>query len=516
MPISPGVTVEAPSTVPDSVDSRDALLLAKTGGAKAVARRLLCFPVLLGVLLVAGVIISVRSNLPDPDTWYHAVAGEEVLATHAWPTVDRYSFTAYGRDSMTLEWLGDVLIAEAARLGDLLGMMLLLAALSSALMILLYYYASLRSGNSKASFAACVLLVPLVSGFCHLRPQVLGYIFFLITLICLEHFRRGRQRALWVLPPLFAIWVNVHGTFIFGFLALGLYWASGLAEFRWGGIVAERWTKAQHRQLILTILGCALTLPLTPYGTRLAVYTVHVIRHAPLGMSNITEYQPLGSYPSLLKMFLALFLPFLLAQVILRPSYRLDDMVLFVAAAYGACVHARLLFFFALIFAPLLAFLLPRWIDRYEPAKDRYVLNAIIVALIGLGLVKSFPSRSELRQQISAEYPQKAVDYLREHPVAGSLLNDYGWGGYLIWAYPERKVFIDGRSQLYEDSGVYADYLRLMGVEKETLTLLTKYDLQGCLLRRESPLVTFLEALPDWDRVYSDKVSAIMLRRKRS
>ena len=74
-----------------------------------------CGTVLLGVLLVAGVIISVRSNLPDPDTWYHAVAGEEVLATHAWPTVDRYSFTAYGRDSMTLEWLGDVLIAEAAR-----------------------------------------------------------------------------------------------------------------------------------------------------------------------------------------------------------------------------------------------------------------------------------------------------------------------------------------------------------------------------------------------------------------
>src|SRR5205823_5016078 len=112
--------------------------------ARSVLRRLFSFPALLGMLLVAGVVASTRLNLPDPDTWYHAAAGEEVVATRAWPTVDRYSFTAYGRDSLALEWLGDVVIAAAARVAGLTGMMLLLAAISSGLIILLYYYATLR------------------------------------------------------------------------------------------------------------------------------------------------------------------------------------------------------------------------------------------------------------------------------------------------------------------------------------------------------------------------------------
>src|SRR5205814_10645805 len=150
----------------------------------------------------------------------------------------------------------------------------------------------------------------------------------------------------------------------------------------------------------------------------------------------------------------------------------------------------------------------------YEAAKDRHLLNAALIVLIGAGLLKALPSRNDLQQQVAAEYPRRALDYLRAHPAVGQMLNDYGWGGYLIWAYPERKVFIDGRSQLYEDSGVYADYLRIMRVEEEAPSLLRKYDLQACLLRRDSPLLTFLEGLPVWERVYADNVSEIIVRRK--
>jgi hypothetical protein len=40
-----------------------------------------------------------------------------------------------------------------------------------------------------------------------------------------------------------------------------------------------------------------------------------------------------------------------------------------------------------------------------------------------------------------------------------------------------------------------------------------KYRIQECLVERDSPLATFLSALPDWERVYTDRVSALFLRK---
>ena len=74
-------------------------------------------------------------------------------------------------------------------------------------------------------------MLPLLIVCVNLRPQLLGYIFLLLTLICLERFRQGRQKTLWVLPVVFALWVNTHGSFVFGLMALGLYWAWRLGTF---------------------------------------------------------------------------------------------------------------------------------------------------------------------------------------------------------------------------------------------------------------------------------------------
>src|SRR5712692_6297802 len=181
-----------------------------------ILRRVFAFPVFLGALLVAGGFLGARTSLADPDTWWHIKVGDAILRNGAWPTTDPYSFTVSGTPWMAYEWLGEVAMAAAARLGGLRAPTVLLVALVGILLLLLYYYAALRSGKSKAAFVACALVLPVAAAFFTLRPQLLGYIFLLITLICLEHYRRGRQWVLWVLPPLFLVWVNTHGTFVFG------------------------------------------------------------------------------------------------------------------------------------------------------------------------------------------------------------------------------------------------------------------------------------------------------------
>ena len=499
--------------------------------ASTTLRKVSSFPVLMGALLVALVIVAVGQLLHNPgratrdsvvpaidvfegDTWHHILVGEDILKTHTFPTTDSYTFTVNGNEFMAFEWLGQIAMALTDHLGGLRGITILFLVAASSLLLLLYYYSSLRCGNSKAAFVACLPMVPLLSAFFTLRPQLFGYIFLFLTMILVEHFRRGRTWALWLLPPLFVLWVNTHGSFVLGLLLLGFYWVAGLVRFQAGGLEAKPWTFRQRLHLEAVTLGCVLALIATPYGARLAGYTLHVLLHASLGMRRIQEYIPLGD--ARLKIFVVLLLAFLAAQVMLRPKYRLDDFGLLLVTVYGAFVHQRLLLFCIPVFTPLLAMLLARWAPKYDPAKDKYLLNAVLIALaMFVALVKFFPSRPDLEKVVAAVFPRGAVEYLERHPVQGRMLNPDFWGAYLIRSLGrQHKIFIDGRTQLFEDAGVFQDSLRIGDLDRDTPLLLRKYALDACLTYRWGPLATYLSGSPDWEQVYQDNLAVIFVRKR--
>jgi hypothetical protein len=498
---------------------------------KTALRKLSSFPVLMGALLVALVIVAVGQLVRNPglasrdsivpaidifegDTWFHTLVGEDILRTHTFPTADSYTFTVNGNEFMAFEWVGQVLMALADRLGGLRGLTALFFVAACSLLLLLYYYSSLRCGNSKAAFVSCLPMVPLLSAFFTLRPQLFGYLFLFLTVILVEHFRRGRTWALWLLPPLFVLWVNTHGSFVLGLLVLGFYWAAGLVRFKAGGLEAEPWTPRQRRHLEAVTLLCVLALLATPYGSRLAGYTLHVLLHASLGMKRIQEYAPLGEVR--LKIFLVLLLAFLAAQVVLRPKYRLDDFGLLLVTVYGAFVHQRLLLFCLLVFTPLLAMLLAPWIPKYDPGKDKCLLNAaLILVAMSIALVKFYPSRPDLEKTVAAAFPRGAVEYLKRHPVQGRMLNPDYWGAYLIHSLGRRhKIFIDGRTQLFEDAGVFQDSLKIGDLDRDTPFLLRKYALRACLTYRWGALATYLSESPDWEPAYQDNLAVIFVRKE--
>jgi hypothetical protein len=344
---------------------------------------------------------------------------------------------------------------------------------------------------------------------------LIGWIFALVTLICLEHYRQGRPKYLWLLPALFLLWVNTHGTFVFGFLFLGVFLLSSLLSFRVGSVVAVRSTPQQRRQLLVSFLVCALVLPLTPYGTRSAAYPLEIAFFQPLNLASVTEWYPIDFAQPHAKVFLGLLLLFLLAQLVLQPlMLRLEDVALLVIAICAACLHRRLIIFFALVFAPILAELLARWVPRYEPEKDHPALNACLLLLIGWGIAGFFPTREALARTLKQSYPQGALEYLSRHPVQGCLLNEVTWGGYLIWAGGSPvRTFMDGRADVHEYGGILEDYVHIMRLESQTLPLLRRHAIQACLLERASPVGTLLESQPDWVRVYEDELSVIYARR---
>ncbi len=478
---------------------------------RPLARQIFSFPALLGLLLAVAAFVSARLNLGDPDTWWHLAVGDRILTTGTWPTTDPYSSTVAGQEWIAYEWLGEVLMAAVARAGAVPGLTALLVALSAVFLLLLFGYAFRRCGNSKAAFLATLLMVPLLvgGGSFTLRPQLLGYSFLVVALIVLESFRRGHRQAAWWLPPLFLVWVNTHGTFVFGLLAIGVYGLAGLAEFQCGSLESKRWTLMERRRGLASILLLGGALMVTPYGARVAAYPLQMALLQPVNTGNIIEWLPMPFDLYWGKYFFALILGCLLLQLLDPLPHRLQEVALLVFSVYAACVHRRFLFLFVVVVTPLLARRLARWSSAYQREKDRPAVNAVLMLFLASLVVLYFPSAEQQEEVVARRYPRDAVAYLRQHPVGGRLLNEYAWGGYLIWNLPGQRVFIDGRADLYEYAGVLNDYLDMARLEPNTAFLLRKYQVGTCLLPREHALATYLEARPDWRLVYSDPVGVV-------
>jgi hypothetical protein len=476
-----------------------------------LAKRAISFPVMLCGLLVGAVFGVVRGFNVDPDLWWHIRTGELILSTRRWPTTDPYSYTSFGAPWMACEWLGDVLFAAVYRQSGLRGLQALQIVMACAVMLALYGFATLRSGNSKAGFVAAAVLLALANASFNLRPQMLGYLFLILTLIALERFRQGKQRAVWLLPILFLIWINTHGSWIIGLGTVALYIASGLVSFQIGSLEGRRWTKSERLRLEMVFLLCLAAIPITPYGTELAAYPFTVASSLPISVANIMEWQVMPFNLVGGKIFLALVLGFFLAQMAFRFSWRFFEVLLFFGGVAMACLHVRFVLLFVPFFAPLLATIVARWVPGYDKSKDKYLLNFALVAGIVIAMVHYFPSRSDMEKRVANQFPVHALEYVRQHSVPGPLFNSYGFGGYMIES--GHKTFIDGRSELFEQTGVLGDYMHITLLKPGAMRVLAFYGIQSCLLERDEPLSTVLSSLPDWQRVYLDSVSALYVRR---
>jgi hypothetical protein len=342
---------------------------------------------------------------------------------------------------------------------------------------------------------------------------MLGFLFLVLTLIALERFRQGHPLGLWFLPLLFLLWVNAHGSWTIGLFVILVYWACGLKEFHLGNIEMRAWTVFQRERLLLVFLLCLAVLPITPYGTRLAFFPFQFINSLPVNIASINEWKPMPFNLLGAKLFLTLLFGWFGAQLVYRSKWRGEELALFFFGTAMACLHVRFLLVFVPFFAPLFATVLARWIPGYERKKDLYAVNALLMAAMLSGMIYFFPSHAEIEKNVAKMYPSQAVAFMREHPMPPHMLNSYGFGGYLEWSMARRKVFIDGRGELYEPGGVFADYMHMSLLNPGTLSVLRAYDVDACLLDRDQPLTVFLAALPEWKSVYKDNVSVLLVRR---
>jgi hypothetical protein len=505
-------SVTAPTRTVGAAEPTDVPSELRAGVASRF-KNVFSFPAMLGMALVGRVFYEARAFFVDPDLWWHVKVGQDILATHRWPTVDPYSFTVAGQPWIAYEWLGDALLGAVARAGGLLGLDILLFALAGMVMLALYGYATMKSGNSKAGFVIAGLMCSLAFASFSLRPQMIGYLFLIFVLIIIEKFRQGKNNALWLLPPVFLVWVNTHGSFIIGIAVVAFYLVAGLWDFRAGTIESHRWTREQRIRLELALLLSLAVLPLTPYGTQVAVYPFDMAFGQPINVANVLEWLPMPFDIGGGKLFLAIVVAFFAAQMLMRVTMQLGDVALFFGGFALACVHRRFVLLFVPFFAPVAAAIVARWFPPYDKRKDHYYLNATLMAAAILGMVWFFPKGANLEKATAQRYPVRAIEYLRQHPVTGPVFNSYAFGGYLVNKFPEQPVFIDGRGDLYERGGIFGEYIEVADLRPAAFRILDWHRINACLIGRKEPLATALSATPGWEMRYSDGVSVLFVRR---
>ncbi len=294
-----------------------------------------------------------------------------------------------------------------------------------------------------------------------LRPQLLGYIFLLVTLILLERFRQGEQKTLWLLPPIFLLWVNSHGTFVLGFMVLGLYWLSGLIDFDSGGLYAVRWRPEQRLHMEVVGLLSVAVLPLTPYGTRPAAVPLEVAdctaaqfsRHRRMATPNTDFWQA--------KLLLVLLFAFIVAQLAFTACA--TDLK---SLRYFSIVRIRRIRTFplcrscyAIVFAPLAASsVCPLGACLQSHGSISTSVNAVthVCSSGGHGVCSSLPSPS-FRKTSQRNYPVQAVRYIQATSHSGPNVQrlHFRWLSGLGRGAPDSRSLLTAGANIYEHAGVF-------------------------------------------------------------
>ena len=479
---------------------------------RSALRVFFSFPAALAALLLVLTVFNVRGRLNDPDMWWHLKAGEWISHTHSVPRADIFSFTAAGHPWMAQEWLSELTIYGAYHIGGYPGLMAWLVVVSSALVLAGYLLCSVYSGNAKIGFlGGMVTGLYATVGFA-IRPHMLGYLLLVCELLILDLGRRRDARWFYALPPLFALWINFHSSFIFGFAVLAIVLGCAFLEFEWGLVQARRWPWSAARSLAVATALSALALLANPLGPKLIWFPLDVMLHQTRILEFVVEWQQtdFGSERGLILLSGA---GLVILVVLLRSAkVRIEELLLLAMLFYMAARHVRMEFLFGLVVAPVLCRLLADFWERYQPERDSITPNAVLILIAAALVVFLFPSSRALAEQVDKANPVKAVEFIRQARLSGPVLNDYAYGGYLIWAAPERPVFIDGRSDLYEAAGILKDYMRFVSLDTDPQLLLGKYKISYCLFSRDQPIVHVMQLIPGWKQVYSDAHAVVFAR----
>ena len=499
---------------------------------------------LLFVALLLGLSCGAMGGLllRDSDIGWHIRDGQQILLTHATTRTDSFSSTMSGHTWYAWEWLYDVLIAAIDHVFGLNGVVFFTAAVVAATFALSLKFALLRGGNLAVTFFLLILSLGASAVHFLARPHVLSWLFVVIWFELLDSdasAHQASQRLLW-LPVMMAVWVNLHGGFVLGFLLVAVYLIGGAIEYVINPEQRRRiagWLKYLGGIAALTLVASFIN----PYSYHLHLHIYRYLSDRFL-MSQISEFLSPDFHGAAQQCFAVLLIVAIATPAVIRRGLSASRLLVLLFAAYSGLYATRNLptsaLLITLVIAPVLSTAIGQatgnpkivsWLrqllsgissfgfrmQRLDSDLRGHVLTILVLA-IGVwacwhqGRIGSIELMNAHFDE--SRFPVKASNYIAGHGVHEPIFSLDYWGGYLIYRlYPETKVVVDDRHDLYGDQFI-KNYLKIVLVQPTFAEELDQMKINWVLVPRWSSLANVLRLTRNWTVVFEDGNAALFRR----
>ncbi len=411
----------------------------------------------------------------DPDFGWHIKMGELILNSGI-PKTDPFSYTMSSFPFVDHEWLTNIILYILYQNIGYAGLAFVFSTTALFSVLILF-----RSKQKKYYIAVPIVLatgtlLPMVG----IRPQAIAWVFFSVLItIFLDKDNYKKLRFFMSLVFLFVL--NIHAEFAIGIVAFFLFLAAK----------TYREKQIQPANLVLFSISIGITL-VNPYGIGLWEEILRSMLDSSLRWT-VVEWIPAIFIFNISMWTLLALSGFLLIRF--RKSFGLFEKTIYLGLLVAGLSSVRHMAFWALISVPVLSkclMLLSKEASKFKYGRERLkkAYSFLVILSILIVILPIISSRQAFSPTAEDFYPGNAIEYLKKHPNPGNTFSQYGWGGYLIWKLPSKKVFIDGRMPSWrwkaslknESNYAFKEYKEIMSGKTQFNNAVSKYNIDTVLL----------------------------------
>lgn len=463
-------------------------------------------------------------RLNHTDLWGHLSFGRWIVQHQVLPDAELFAAGNAIEKFTNIPWLAQVGGYLAFQKFGSEGLILLHVLLVTASFGILMWAATQNSGNQAwgitAGIVGYLISWPIIG---IIRPQLVGVTLFVLVLLACHQLRRSWLPVIW-LAIIFALWANLHGSFLIalgllGLIALGNSWesfcSSKVAMF--SDPLVKRYWLAVLAALVaaacLNPIGPGLLFEISSFGSTEA-------------LSAITEWRPLVLFSVSGSLF---FGSLLITAVILRFSSRRftpAEVLLLIAFGILTLSAMRMLIWWALVWpwvmAPHVTRISDNWSKAYKPVENnssKTMRSLIAIGFIFMSILIS-PSAHALitgcsrgiQATTSSETPIHVAEEIRRRKIQGRFFARMDWADYLIWhSHNQVRPMVYTHVHLLENR-VFNDYRRLAQGDNDWFAIAADHQLDYLILSRahHRRLWNKVQNHPQAHLVYEDKQCWLM------
>ncbi len=464
------------------------------------------------------------------DLWDHLNYGRRILATGELFRTEPLLPASEGMPMVNIPWLSQVILELLhTRIG--LSALQFAAGLCGALSALLLGLRASRRSHSAAA-AAIAMLVFFVFNREELqiiRPQLAGLLCYSIVLWWVFGNAPHRRRWWIILPFVFALWSNLHGSFVVGLFAMATAAAGRLIDslIRTRSLVRSLRDRSLVRTILLTQL-CASAALLNPWGP--AVYTEVLNFSSNPNLAFMFEWDALSIRGARGQDAAAVLALLFLATAVTPRRIRAMEVLLLAVTGFQAAWSGRMLnwwippaaLFIAVHISAALRHRRGRRIRKAATPSLKWTALSLAAVLLSLQLnplVARLRSGERLTdvEALSPQTPIDTVSFLHEleFPPQGIVFSRAEWAGYLMNRGPEGLMTMVNLHVHAIPEEVWSTYIALHEGQPGWARRLDDYYINMAILCKNTQglLIREMKQSADWQVLREDR-QAVVLQRK--